>query len=316
MNNVQKDPWDDIQLSPTEIKKNYDRSSNKDPWAELELEESWGKSVVRSLYQIPSGIGQAFTYPMDLIQLLGVADASDPEEIDRLKMISEREGIPFDEEKYFSALHKASQMFPTQGNIERIIEEETGAPLTAKTKFQKGIKLAATAGGFAPGSIAQKGVAAITAPTVSKGLQAMGVPEHLSDLSGLGISGVAAKLAPAATISKVTKPSGLPIRGYESLKKPTKVSENRFNKINEKIENDFRTITNDILEETPIEKTYKNLKEDASFKSTIADKFRDVEKLAADIPGEFTTAEIKNELMNSTTGRTEKGLTPSEYDVD
>src|ERR1044071_5439536 len=105
-----------------------DKTPESLPHPELEDEEGWGKWLVRTLYQVPSGIGQALTYPMDLMALLASGEARDPEEIEHIRMISEREGIPFDEEKYMQAVENAERTFPTQSNIERGIEEYTGLP--------------------------------------------------------------------------------------------------------------------------------------------------------------------------------------------
>src|SRR5579864_2869489 len=99
--------------------------------------ESFLKSSARTAYQIPSGIAQTRTFPLDLLQMAGLGHAIDPEEIEHLRKIHEREGIPFDEEKYLQGVQQASETFPTQGNIERMIEEETGAPLTPRNKLQK-----------------------------------------------------------------------------------------------------------------------------------------------------------------------------------
>lgn len=318
MNQPDYDPWDEIQLSPSDSRDIYKNKSNPDPWDQVEYEESWGKNLLRTLYQIPSGIAQAYTYPLDLIQAMGIGEAYDPEDVENLKRISAREGIPFDEEKYNEAVKgaiEASQtLFPTQGNIERGIERTIGLPLTPKTKSQKGIKLASTAGKLTPGTLLQKGSAAATAPTVSHVLQESGVPETLSEMGGLLASQPASILTPKIGIGASKKPSGLTSRRFESIQKPTEVTKNRLGKINESLESDFRGITDKIIETSPVNKTYNSLKEDSLFKSKIGDLFQQVENKAESIPETFSSNIIRREISKKFKETGDKGLTPSDYD--
>jgi hypothetical protein len=247
--------------------------------------------------------------------LLGAGEALDPEEIERLKTISEREGVPFDEEKYLEAAHTALSYLPTVSNIERAVEEETGAPLEAKTRLQKGIKLGTSIGRITPGSLAQKGAATISAPAISETAQALGLPESLADILG-GASGViaGAKTPGKLSIEKAKKPSGLTERRYEKLKKPKEVSPKKIKQINEKVENEFRNIASDIIEKSPIEETHSALKNDASFKQVARDAFKDVEKLAEQLPEKFSTVEVGKKLINQAFKKKNTGLTPSEFD--
>lgn len=308
------DAFDLIDLAPQDIKKNYDRNTSKDAFDEIEVQESWGKNLLRTLYQIPSGLGQAITYPLDLINMIGTGESYDPEEVEQLKMISEREGIPFDEEKYYGAIQAASEAFPTQGNIERGIENYTGLPLTPKTGFQKGLKLASTAGKITPGTLLQKGVASATAPAVSTGLQSVGVPEGLAEAGGLAVAGVAGTKSPKIDLSSSKKPSGLSNLRYEKLNKPTEVSRSKINKINSKVENEFRDITNKIIQESPIKETYQSLKSDPIFKKESQDLFGKVSDLSKEIEGTFSTSEVKNDLNKLVTTNKGMGFTPSEFD--
>jgi hypothetical protein len=155
-------------------------------------EESFGKNALRTTYQPIGGFLQKFTYPADIVQMMGVGEALDPEFLENLKAIHEREGIPFDENKYRQKVSEAAQAFPTQGNIEKLVEEKTGLPLQAKEGYQKALRLGGTAGGFQPGSLVQKGTAAVTAPAVSELAQLLGLPEGLSEILGLTSAGGAA----------------------------------------------------------------------------------------------------------------------------
>ncbi len=280
-----------------------------------EKPESFGKSSLRTAYQIPSGIAQAATYPADILQMMGTSEALDPEFLEHLRGIHEREGIPFDEDEYLQQVQNASSYFPTQGNIERIVEEETGAPLQPKNKLQKSLKLGATAGKLSPGSLAQKGTAAIAAPSISQLSQKVGVPEPLSDILGLAGSGYAASKVPGELkIGAETKPSGLTTRRYEKLKNPKEVSSKKIQKINEKVESEFRNITNNILEKSPINETYSSLKNDTGFKQQSREAFKDVSRLAEEIPEKISTEKIGKELVNQAFKKKGTGFSPSEYD--
>ena len=111
-----------------------------------EEEEGFWKSASRTALQIPQGILEGTLPGMiaGAIPLVGMGEALDPEEIEHIKKISEREGIPFDEEKYMQAVQGASEAFPTVSNIARGIESKTGLPLEAKTPIQKGVNILST----------------------------------------------------------------------------------------------------------------------------------------------------------------------------
>lgn len=55
MNNVDYDPWDDIQLSPEESIQAYNEKPDKDPWDEVEFQEGFWKNAFRTALQIPQG---------------------------------------------------------------------------------------------------------------------------------------------------------------------------------------------------------------------------------------------------------------------
>lgn len=275
-------------------------------------QEGWGKWLLRSLYQIPSGLAQAFTYPLDLLQMAATGSALDHESIDELKRAHEQLGKPFDEEKYRDAALKLHEMMPTQGNLERMIEEQTGFPTQAKTTGQKVLKLGSSAAGFTPGTLTQKATAGVTAPAVSQGLQTAGVPEPVADIAGLGLGTAAGSFGPKA-IETVKKPSGLTERQFESTIKPKKVTEKRFGKINEALENDFKQISDDLIKSSPVGKTHAELESNPLFKSEVADKFKEVEKLAETMPTEFDTIVVKKAIAAQAGTKISTKLAPSEY---
>lgn len=278
--------------------------------------EGFWKSAARTAYQIPSGIAQTKTYPLDLLQMAGQGHALDPDEIEHLRKIHEREGIPFDEEKYKEGVQQASEYFPTQGNIERIIEEQTGAPLTARNKLQKAVKLGAGAGKITPGSSLQKGSAAIAAPAISEGAQGLGVPEPIANIIGFGGgSAVASQIPGKISVGSAKKPSGLTERRFENLKKPKQVSEKKISQINEKIENEFRDLTDKIIEKAPVKDTYSSLKDDVNFKNEARESFKEVSKISEQLPEKFSSEELSKQLVKEAFTKEKKGITPSEFDL-
>lgn len=265
-----------------------------------------------------AGTGYASGTPLglaaNLSNFLAMGDVNDPEEIDRIRSIAEREGVPFDEEKYLEAGRQALGSFPTPSNLARMAEESTGLPLTAKDKFQKGIETAFTAGKAQPGTLSQKSAAAITAPTVSNLAQQAGVPESLSELVGYASGGYAGSKTPSANITS-KKPSGMTERRFEKLKKPTEVSEKKVKQINESLENEFRDIASDIIEKSPIEETHAALREDIGFKKATEEGFEKVNELADQIPEIFSTEQVKKQLIDNVLKKKGTGFTPSEYDL-
>lgn len=283
-------------------------------------EESGLKSAARYATQIPLGIAEGTNLGIgaNLLNLLGLGEALDESEIERIKEIAAREGVKFDEEKYRQGVKTAFEAFPTVGNIARQTEEATGLPLTAKTKGQNLLRMASTAGKAIPGSVTQKTGAAIVAPSVKEIASASGVPEPLAEILGYGTAGIAAGKIPsnAPSITQATKPSGLPIRRFENLESPRAISAKRLGKINEKLETDFRKISDEILNTSSIAETRASLKENPSFKSEVADRFKTVEKLAGDIDTPLHTDTVKRALMNNVLNKKGTGFSPSEYDTD
>ncbi len=279
--------------------------------------QSFRENISRSLGAAATGYASGTGYGLltNLSNLLALGDVYDPEEIERIRAISEREGVPFDEEQYLEAGGRALGSFPTPSNIARMTEESTGLPITAKNKLQKAIELGTMAGKVTPGTVAQRGTAAIAAPVSNELLQELGLPEELSELASLGIGSYAGSKAPKIDITKSKKTSGLIERRYEKLKKPTEVSPGKIKKINEKIENEFRNIASDIIEKSPIEETYSSLKNDVTFKEQAKKSFKDVENLSETLPEKFSTKEIKKSLTDILGKKKGKGFTPSEYDV-
>lgn len=319
MNNVDYDPWDDVQLSPQDTIDihNNKSESDKDAWDQLDFDEGFWKNAFRTVLQIPQGIAEG-TIPgisAGLFEMLAMGESDlGVEEWHKLRELSESEGIPFDEEAYEQARQDMLGTIPTVSNIGRKIEEETGLPLEAKTGLQKLTRLGSLAGKFQPGSASQKASAAVAAPATAAGLEAAGVPEPLAELGGLGIGAIAGGKTPTIDVSlKKTKPSGLPERIFENTKKPKEVSEKRLGKINEKLESDFKEISDKIIKESPVGETFENLKNDPTFKSESRELLSQAQEIADSTPGHVPAIDMKKELVNRSHKRIQ-GFSASEYD--
>lgn len=280
--------------------------------------EDFLKDSARTALQIPQGIAEA-TPPgiaTGLWQLLAQGEVLDPEEIERIREISEREGIPFDEETYLQAAERALGSIPTVSNISGAIEEHTGLPLQPKTGFQKGLRLASTAGKLQPGTMGQKAVSAATAPVVKEALGYAGIPEFLSEPLGLGLATGLGVKTPEIDIGKAKKSSGLTTRQFEKLKKPIEVSPKKIKQIDQKLETEFRDIASDIIEKSPINETYSELKNDVGFKLAAEEAFEKVDKLAESIPEKISLEEFKKDLIKRSTQEKKSGITELEFDKE
>lgn len=310
------DAFDRIEGRDSEKGDAFDRFSPE--------EEPSYKSFARNLTQIPQGVLEATTPGLlaSLWQILGQGEALDPEEIDRIRAISEREGIPFDEEKYLEAVQNASESIPTVSNIARKAEELTGAPLEPKTRTQKGVRFLSSATKLAPQNATlrplnvslPKPVLGASITAAKEGLQELGVPEPLAELGSFAILKKPTEGAPKLSIGTKKKPSGLTERRFEKLQESTDVSPSTINKINSKTEKEFRDITADIIKDSPISEIHENLSKDVGFKSAARENFKKVEDLAETLPKTFDTDKIKTDLESLVSNKKNVGLTPSEFD--
>lgn len=290
-------------------------------------EESVTKNLSRKGLQFAKGLaratspGLAYDIATQIPQFVGTGEAlNEFEELnERLPELKAKFGhlakdLPneIDREKYMEAVQNASEYFPTIENLSKISEEQTGIPLEAKTPVDRLFGLSGMAAKFAPNGLASKTIAAIGAPATSGGLQLLGVPEPLSDIGGLASSQIASSAA--KNITKQLKPSGLTQRRFESVKKPTRVSENIYNKINDVVENDFRTISDEILSKK--NQIYNDMKVNPSFFEDLDKQFEKVSKLSEEIPNKLDPYELKSDLMHRGQLKTKKGISPDETEIE
>lgn len=287
-------------------------------------EESFGKSSLRTALQVPQGFAEATPYGIatGLWSVLGAGEVNDPEEIDRIRAISEREGVPFNEESYKEAGQNALNYLPTVSNIGREVENATGLPLEAKTRLQKGVRFATSASKLAPKDYTFRGMnTSLPKPVLGVGIEAAregliesGVPEPFADLASFAVVKKPSEGAGKINIGASTKPSGLTERNYEKLKKPREVAPSTIQKINEKTEAEFKGIAEKILQDAPISKTHNALKDDFTFKQKSAEAFQDVSNLANSLPETFQGKDFKESISNLISNKKNKGTTPSEFD--
>ena len=289
-----------------------------------EHKEKGLKQGVRTAMQVVQGFA-ATTLPglaASLWQILATGAAFDPEEIDHIKAISEREGVPFDEEKWYETAHEALKYIPTVSNIAREVEEQTGLPMEPKTRFQKGLRFLTEAsrlsrkGGTFRGMNTKlnRPVLGAGVETVKEILQEAGLPEPLSEIASFAILKHPTEGAGEIRFGAKKKPSGLTERRYENLNKKTNVSPKTFNKINEKVEKEFRNISDKIIKASPIAETHAKLRDSSEFKTELRESFKEVKKLAENIPGTFSTTEVKHAIIDRVSKEKGTGFTPQESD--
>lgn len=278
-----------------------------------ESQDSTLQSIGRWTAQPILGAAQKFTYPIDLLQMIGIGSAIDPEEIDQIRRISEQQGIPFDEEQYLREAQQAASMFPTQGNIERFIEEKTGLPLTPKTQGQKLLRFGSSTAAFTPGGATQKAIGGATGTGTKVALEAAGVPEFFADIAG-NVAGIG--VGAAAGKTPVTKTSGMPERKYEGIETPRKVSEKTYGKIQEAIKSDVEDATKKVLEKSPYQEISERFEVNPEYIADVEQGFQQVQDIAESIPKKIPAKAVKKKMVQDFDIKFDKGVYPTEYQKD
>lgn len=297
----------------------------------LPEEESLSKSSLRTALQIPQGIAEATPYGIatGAWNLAAQGELQDPEDLEHIRKIAHREGIPFNEEEFLQKGQEAISYIPTISNLGRIAEEKTGIPLEAKTRLQKGLRFASTATKAIPKPSAQapKGFTfrgmntGLPRPVLGAGVEGvretlieMGIPEQIADLASFAIVKKTPESGGVFSVGKDTKPSGMISRRYEKLTNPKEVAPSTIQKINSKTEKEFRDLTDKIIEVSPIKETHEALAKDITFKKNAAEALNDVQVLADTLPKTFKSKSLKSDLENIITKKKNEALTPSEFD--
>jgi hypothetical protein len=327
---------DDILIAQNKVSGNPDaspfyRDVHVQSQQQQEEPESYLKDKLRTALQIPQGVAEltgagAFT---GLSHFLGAGEIFDPEEIERIRAISEREGIPFDEDAYLEAGRNALNFFPTVRNVGREVEKLTGIPLSPKTREQEYLRFATNVtkglGGtktFQPEGYAFRGTNHVLPNAVigagvagaREGLVAAGVPEGIADVVSLGLIKTPTAGATATTIGTASKPSGLPTRQYEKTTAPRPTPDKKINQITNKVQKDFEKVSDKIIEKSPIGETASKLANDASYKADTKQLLNDAQTLADSMPQEISPQIYKDSLEKVSQNKPRKGFLPSEYD--
>lgn len=207
MSAKQMNPWDQLEGLPQDVS----ATKQMNPWDQLEglpANEGLGKSIARGTVQPLLGAAEMTVPGMatSAWQLLGTGEALDElsqweggREAELRKKFPQapwKEQPAFNKEKYLQALQTASKTVPTVENIASFIEKNTGLPLEARNKLQKKLRLAGSAGKLRPGGITDKIIAGTVAGGTSGGLEALGIPETIADIAGLGAPGFSKKIIP------------------------------------------------------------------------------------------------------------------------
>lgn len=334
----------DSEVAKRENRERYAKYvQNVEPKFPIEPQgESWGKASARWAYQIPSGLATTVTYPMDLLKAAGQGEAIGEyddlaERIPELqKQFPEAPWQNFkglDKEKYMGAVKTAGEYFPTQGNIERGIEDLTGLPLEAKTRGQQLTRLGASAFGFRGGDIFDKSAkglkfapnigktlsnratAGIAAPAISYRAEQAGVPQEYADMLGLGLSQITKGPGSIPTgITQHTMKSGMPLRKFDDITKTTVVNPKAHAAITEAIGTDFRNTVDSIFSEAS--PAYNEMKTNPDYRLIRSEAMEDVRKSAEGINKTVNTNTIKDRFIKKVNARNTKGFAKSELDQE
>ncbi len=201
---------------------------------------------------------------------------------------------------------------PAQSEVEQFIEM-LGGPGEAKTEAGRiAGRGAELAGGVLPFG-AGAGFAALQGAGGLMGqlLRELGYPTAGTATEiGTAVVPLAGAAKQILTKKPTVKPSGLPERKFERLKKPTKVSPETLTKATNEIEKDVRSLTSDLLKDT--NKSYKAMIEDPEFQSKIGDLFGKVAKEAKEFPESVTPLKLAESLGKEEATIGKKGLTLSD----
>lgn len=139
------------------------------------------------------------------------------------------------------------------------------------------------------------------------------VPERLKE-GAQDIADIEEFLIPFGRVPKVStvrKPSGMPSRIFEKFKKEVKVSPQRHEKITEKLEGDFRKISDKLFEKHP---AFSEMKNNPAYRQELVEGMEKVSELASEVPGKVTPKHLEAFLNRRlrTWARETKGLTLSD----
>lgn len=156
-----------------------------------EAEEStWWDSLKEAGVQSASGLGQAFTYPLDILKIAMIGEGLT--DIDEIEEAFENSGKPFDRNKYIQTIMEQGEFIPTQKLLEKTIDKYAGTNIAdPKTRTGKFFNKLFFLGGLTRGKgFKQAAKAGIAGATTTSALREIGAPEIVSELAGDVIGGL------------------------------------------------------------------------------------------------------------------------------
>lgn len=165
--------------------------------------EGKGKSILRTLLQVPTGLFQKYTAPLEMLQP-GVIQES----LDDIEEYALRHNLSEEEyNKLVEGIYEGANYLGSQSQVENYIEEKTGLPLTPHTRGQELLRLGSFAKGIAP-TKASSYAASAGAPALSETLREAGLNEEASDMLALLATGAGIGIGKSAKFKKGAKATG------------------------------------------------------------------------------------------------------------
>lgn len=256
--------------------------------------EGFGKKAVRTAVQAPLGLLKKFraSYIPDLLK--GAVEGASQNVLAELgeedpSLRPGTEGYKQAQE----AMGSLSKYMPTQGLLEEVLEEKTGAPLAPKTPLQKALRMGGEAAGFRPGSLGHKATAGVVTPALEKLLEMVDLPgtqgAKIPEIYRQTAAFAGGQMTPAPKLTKEVHPSGIIKRRFEDIEKPTKVSPGKYQKIVESVEGDVKQIAEDLLKEEPLT---KEAIEDPTYQEKLDESLAQVSEKAKEIPFSFKPKQL------------------------
>lgn len=143
---------------------------------------SWKEKTEDLITQGLRGGLKRFTWPADVLRLAVIGEGLT--DIDDLERAFQKEGKPFDRDKYIQGVFEAAQFIPTQESLEKAYEQRTGESLEPKTPAGKRIKQVSEIAFFTRGDFSKKAAGAGLGGGATQILEDVGVPEGIAEFTG------------------------------------------------------------------------------------------------------------------------------------
>lgn len=289
-------------------------------------EATWIDSLKEAGFQSAAGLGQAFTYPLDILKLAMVGEGlTDIEDIEKAFADA---GKPFDRNKYIQTVMEQGEFLPTQELLESGIDKAFGTNIqNPKTKTGKFFNKLFFLGGVSKGkgltkAALKKGAkAGVVGATTTAGLREAGAPEIVSDLAGDVTGGLATleksarKFTPEVQLAvDLADKRGLPLTEAlvrESLPQGPKISARRKKALEKKLGKSSEEAIQAIIEEKIPAAQLRKQGQDTNLLEDLA--YDHAANVAAAYPGKIPTNNLVSEIEGEINRI--KSLAPSPSDA-